>query len=215
MNSNADYTICNLDNNTYTTHYGPPVAATSGYGYSNVNNGYVDTGQIGYNMVQQEPSPDLEGQGAMGGAHYPHPGSTVISHTPSPGQGAQGYGNIPFHTCIEGMPTPVYSGYYSPGMNNGGADLSLNMSQSPATAYDVQYHSSPSNMCHGASPSPGPYGDLNGTPGHAPHPSQQSDTGQVTTYKWMTVKRTTSKATIPGKYLFLCFTLRVSPGPLP
>ncbi|XP_064644286.1 homeobox protein Hox-A1-like [Lineus longissimus] len=49
MNSTGDYTLCNLDTRTYSTNYQhDQVVCGNGYGYQNVNNGLMDTGQIGY-----------------------------------------------------------------------------------------------------------------------------------------------------------------------
>ena len=47
MNSAGDYTLCNLDTRTYSTNYSHDVCG-AGYGYTNVNNGLMDTGQVGY-----------------------------------------------------------------------------------------------------------------------------------------------------------------------
>ena len=100
MNSSADYTICNLDNHTYSTGFTSDSIPTTGYSYSNVNNGLVDTGQLqGYvsagNLQPVAGAVDLShasAQQAMSYGQQQHHNNhhgTILQHSPSSQQQQQ------------------------------------------------------------------------------------------------------------------------------
>ena len=100
MNSSADYTICNLDNHTYSTGFTSDSIPTTGYSYSNVNNGLVDTGQLqGYvsagNLQPVAGAVDLShasAQQAMSYGQQQHHNNhhgTIVQHSPSSQQQQQ------------------------------------------------------------------------------------------------------------------------------
>lgn len=183
MNSNSDYTICNLDSHTtYSANFVPDSIGSTGYSYSNVNNGLSDTGQLGYGA-----SASLQQAGAVelshGGGH--HPGHHIYSHhsnstsvlTPTPPPP----GSYPMHpgTCVTGQ--PGYDYYGPPGVNtNGGVDIT-----NTTSTYSYPDHTAGHvHQAPGLPPSSAAYGVHNSNSG-----SQASEQGPVTTYKWMTVKR--------------------------
>ncbi len=210
MNSNGDYTICNLDNHTYTSNYNQDSISTSGYSSYVHNNGIgVDTGQLGYGASAAalhhgggDPGP-LTGPnstGPHGGPPNLYPGSVLGAGSPAPGHG--GYPGIPHHgsTCMTG-PTPhpgsPYADYYPghPGViTNGGLDCTT---AGPGGYYP--HHDPNGPPCISTSGY--------GLPNHHHSQGQGSpnqDQTPVATYKWMTVKRAVPKA--QSEYVFsTCF----------
>ena len=213
MNSNGGYTICNLDNNTYSTQYGPPedLSAANAYGgYGLVNNGDCQgvygpglTGQLGPGLDLHTPQP--------GGASLPYDPGSVLG---PPGGGGQGHGDNgygPLHpgTCASGPPPgmqPTDGGYYYSHPHHHGNMINNGMG-GPG---DMHGHPG----LGGSTPYPA-YPDQTGmlcsvpcsTPGYClpgvkcgQNPSPNSDQGPVTTYKWMTVKRTVQKTC---KYIYI------------
>ena len=217
MNSNGEYTICNLDNNTYSTSYPDPIS-TSNYSYSNVNNGLVDTGQqYGYGgpgpgSGHHHGNPglqDLTGgqqQGHGMGPAYDGTASGVLNHGSGPGQqpsvayglhpGACGGGPGPNVAQNHGQ-TP-YPPYYGPpgnlGMNGSIPDMSPHHGMPnpgyPGSCYPDHADCNPI-MCNSPGTTMG-YGVMCNTQGLSSSPNHDQGT-PTTTYKWMTVKRSTPK----------------------
>ena len=228
MNSNGDYTICNLDNHTYTSNYGQPQSesmptSTAYGGYpTNVNNGLADGGaQLGYGAsagVSSGPGDHLgphhpQGHHQQGGGHHMggyhshhHQGQSVISPA-SPTH--HGYGPLqhhphhghPHNPCLPppGQPPPHYE-YYggsvitngSPGGGVDGLNAGLYSPYGPPEPAPGQ-----PPHCGGIPVTSAPHGyDVHDSALHGLSPS--ADHPPVTTYKWMTVKRTIAK---PGEFL--------------
>ncbi len=223
MNSNSDYTICNLDNHTYTSNYSTAesVSNSGGYGphhgsYSVHNNGIVDTGQLGYGAAAAAamhhgpgeglppPPPSHHHHSTTTAAHHPPPPhlyqGTVLTGSPPPGPA--GYPGIHHgSTCMTGPaghPGMPYGDYYpTPAgvITNGGLDCSTG-------GYPYPHHD-PQGPCIATS---GGYG----LPNHHHNQGQGSppqDQTPVATYKWMTVKRNCPK---PGKEMFSQFQITFS-----
>jgi hypothetical protein len=180
MNSNSDYTICNLDSHTYSSNFIAESVGSTGYSYANVNNGLADTGQLGYGAsasLQQSGAVDLAHSGHQSGHLYHHgnTGSVLSPTTPPPG---------PYHSMHPGTcgPQTGYD-YYAPHHSLNGMDV-------PNSTSVYSYPEHPAGHGHqppGLPPvSTAAYGIQNSGPNSG---SQASDQGPVTTYKWMTVKR--------------------------
>ena len=206
MNSNGEYTICNLDSHTYSSNnYSAENLATSGYSYSNVNNGIPDTGQLGYGASAGMPpasTPDHlqhPGQHHQGGGHHMyghHQGqASVISPTsPPPGYGPLQHHPHPHHnSCLGGGQQPHYDYYGGTVITNGSPGVELNSGlYSPYGPPEPSPGQPPHSHC-GIPTTSAPHGyNLQDSPIHSLSPS--SDQPPVTTYKWMTVKRSVAKA---------------------
>ena len=213
MNSNSDYTICNLDNHTYTSNYSAEsVSNSGGYGhgsYSVHNNGIVDTGQLGYGAAAAMhhgpgggggpdglPPPPPSHHSTTTAAHHPPPphlyqGTVLTAGSPPPGPG--GYPGIHHgSTCMTGPAghhgVPYGDYYPTPAgvITNGGLDCSTG-------GYPYPHHD-PNGPCitttaHGGYELP----NHHHSQGQSSPPQDQTP---VATYKWMTVKRNGPK---PGK----------------
>lgn len=209
MNSTSDYTICNLDNHTYSSANFPATDSipSSGYSYSNVNNGLVDTGQLGYgasSVLQQGSAPELSQANTTPTGHhvYQNPGTGLPPGSSPP--------HIPYgmhpNTCIAPQNTGYGPGdYYGTGgvISNGsiGADLT-----NTAHLYGgyPDHQTGGHGHIHGQTHciSPTGYGLQNNNHqllhGAGAQPPTCTEPGPgVTTYKWMTVKRSAGKA---GRY---------------
>ena len=190
MNTNGDYTICNLDNHTYTSNYPTENITTSGYTYNNVNNTLVDTGQLSYGGGLQHQHGQVEMPhggvahhpphlyGGTHGGHHAHNNGILSAATPPPSH----HYMHPAATCLPNSGHP-YHDYYSSGMLNGGVDV-----PNPASPYPYP----DPTAGHGHQPHGMPTAG-----GYPPHHMNMGNGGQeqapVTTYKWMTVKRSTAQ----------------------
>lgn len=209
MNSNGEYTICNLDNHTYSSNYPPDgITASSGYGgYANVNNGLAESGQLSYGANAGVPTvssgPDHLGHP---GQHPQHPGghpmyghhqnqTSVISPTSPP---PHGYGPLqhhphPHHNSCLPPPGQHFDYYGGSVITNGSPGVDLNSGlYSPYGPPEP----SPGQPPHcGIPTTSGPHHyDVHDSPIHSLSPSTEHP--PVTTYKWMTVKRSVPK---PGE----------------
>lgn len=186
MNANGPYTICNLDSNTYTTHYN---AAGGGAGAGGGGGGAGQEHHASYGYDYDQYPHGYGGGGAAaggggGGCHmdvpaYSDPHGSVITHTQ--------HAPYAMHPC---PPPPGHGQPYHPyygGLVNG--DLAGQLASSPGypPAYPDSY--SPGIMGQHPCSTPG-YGLGGGTAGGQP---AANDQGPVTTYKWMTVKRSQPK----------------------
>ena len=195
MNSNGPYTICNLDNNTYVTHYGQETASASSHHHA-----AAAAAHYGYDYDQYSHA---YGAGAGGGGGSGGGASSGASNggchgamdlaSPLPPY-AEGPGSVITHTQHAQVPYPMHCGsqgqqpyhpYYG-GLVNG--DLAGHIPNSPGypPAYPDSY--SPSMMGQHPCSTPGYGGTAGGQPA-------SPDQGPVTTYKWMTVKRSQPKTT--------------------
>jgi hypothetical protein len=190
MNSNGPYTICNLDNNTYVTHYSQESAAAAShhhhhaaaaaahYGYAaaadydqyahayGAGAGGGGGGTGGSGSAGCQGAMDLASPLAYGGE------GSVITHTQQ----------VPYMHCAQGQ--QPYHPYYG-GLVNG--DLTGHIPNSPG--YPPAYPDSYSPGMMGQHPC--------STPGYGGGSQPSSpDQGPVTTYKWMTVKRSQPKTNI-------------------
>nr|ABY67952.1 labial hox protein [Capitella teleta] len=205
----GEYTLCNLDNHTYTSPYN----GTEGANY----NGYTGAEYgVHHGAGPGPPGASLElhspaglGYGEAGGMCDGEPAHSQAVFLHSDGQG---YGAI---ACgggssapqqHQGYPAP-HAGYYGHGMTfNGGIA-------------DMPPHGLHSNGGYLGYPDPTNCNPLLGNPNASntgyclsPHEhvglssSPGSDQGPVTTYKWMTVKRGTPKTSkAPGAGDFSVF----------
>nr|AAD55932.1 homeoprotein CH-Hox1 [Chaetopterus variopedatus] len=189
MNSNGDYTICNLDNHTYSTNFPHDTIPTSGYAYSNVNNGLVDTGQLGYGAntpLSAVSAVDLSHTQPAQHHHHPHhlqyPGpNSVITHASQQQQQQQqtaGYA-MPPSSLGQSQPYNYYTHNLLPnGGAGGGTDLT-GTTPPPYTSYAESPHSTPITNTY--------------RPQSSPQPPQSNDGPPLATYKWMQVKRSVPK----------------------
>ena len=194
MNSNGDYTICNLDNHTYSTNFPHDTIPTTGYGYSNVNNGLVDTGQLvgGYGATSLNPAsavdlshtqpPQQQQQHHHHHAHhlqYPGPNS-VITHASQ--QQTGGYG-MPPSSLGQTQPYNYYTHNLLPngagGGGGGGGATDLSGTPPPYSSYAESPLSTPITNTY--------------RPQSSPQPPQSNDGPPLATYKWMQVKRSIAK----------------------
>lgn len=210
----GEYTLCNLDNHTYTSPYN----GTEGANY----NGYTGAEYgVHHGAGPGPPGASLElhspaglGYGEAGGMCDGEPAHSQAVFLHSDGQG---YGAI---ACgggssapqqHQGYPAP-HAGYYGHGMTfNGGIA-------------DMPPHGLHSNGGYLGYPDPTNCNPLLGNPNASntgyclsPHEhvglssSPGSDQGPVTTYKWMTVKRGTPKTCKFNLFVFVAFMTRVPP----
>ncbi len=220
MNSNSDYTICNLDNHTYSSsNYSTAESvgnSAGGYahhhGYGVHNNGIVDTGQLGYGAaaaMHHGPGPE---PGLPGGPvpPPPPPSHQTAAHHPPPPHLYQGGGLL-----SAGSPPPGAPGGY-PGIHHGSTCMTGPAGHHPGMPYGDYYPNPAGVITNGGLDCstggyPYPHHDPQGPcittsgyglPNHHHSQGQGSppqDQTPVATYKWMTVKRNGPK---PGMFEF-------------
>ncbi len=186
MNSNGDYTLCNLDSHTYTTSY-PNGEIPSGFNYSAaVNHGYVDTGQFPYGgsgnslALQGHHTGTMDLSQSHPGGASGHPTSEAEDQGPSPiGPHYEG----PLHGHHSSSPGHQPPGPYSlhPGTcsGNGGPVHGHHPGQNhhhhpgyPGTYYSHPHHpAAPPGMLNGGTLAEIPHpGMANIPPGYTPYP---------------------------------------------
>ena len=195
MNS-SEYTICNLDNQTYVTHFGGhhgesgSVYSGGGGGGGGGFSGLNEAGPYPYH-----PSPTLHHASAHNGVP-----SLPVDISPH-GQGPTCSPLSGYESGLGAQPTytAAYQGQFAPYYGAHGAGLMPNGCVTPdlpgSPAYPAAYPGDPlgyppGSLMHQQCAHPAAY--LNG---HAP---QQQNDSNVTTYKWMTIKRAQPKTTTPG-----------------
>ena len=200
MNSNGSYTICNLDNNTYTTHYNPDLNTSSSGGHGPSHHGAPGShGPSSYGYPDYDQYPYGAGGGGGGASNGCHsgmelgsslaydPSNSVITHTQHAAQAPGHYAAMHPGHCGPGQ--GQYHPYYG-GLVNG--DLAGQLPNSPGyppAGYPDSY--SPGMMGQHPCTAPGYPPHMGGSASgqHGSSPEQ----GPVTTYKWMTVKRSQPK----------------------
>lgn len=213
MNAETDYTICNLDNNTYIIHGTEqnngtqgehcPTATTTAYSYYNsghhLNNGLVsDTGQSAYHHQQptiNRGAIDLSNPGYHGQVTSPLIHHTALAPADYDCSSRRHEGGNP------GEYTDYYTGSLltTPGLVNGhthghgSENVHSNInppSQLLPVSTDSQYYHTGSPMSAGSG------GDYMPHPGGLGSPSERDgspDQIPPVTYKWMQVKRSAPK----------------------
>nr|ANO46564.1 labial homeobox protein [Novocrania anomala] len=222
MNSENDYTICNLDNNTYIIN-GSPVSQTILNGSENypgyyttvapqhLNNGsaIVDTGQGNYHSATLEqvgvqvsrttgeiPSPVYHAATTLAFAHAASLGTEYDCLRKRHEQSSNQELYTDFYSGSILTTASIANGHgHSP--SESGGHLCSEESNGQYATYSNGYRS------HAPLPSPG-HGELTGTEYFGSHqcglnPELDGDSGQdslpAVTYKWMQVKRSAPKTT--------------------
>lgn len=250
----TDYTICNLDSQTYTTGNHD----VGGYGSSSHHNSIYNHFN-GLNANHLIGGSESSGHGTSGGGsstggggysygHHPGHGGSPILQQQQQSNGHHGSSSSQCTLPIEIQPT---CGPVSPYDTGGGSVISHTNNSGQYTTYGQHHHHQGFNPAYytqgtaaglmpngcippdlsGASLSgsypPSPYTDhLSYGPGGLMHPNQcsspggfvsnggvpqnpgQAGEGPVTTYKWMTVKRSQPKTSPQSEctvFLFLLF----------
>ena len=231
----SDYTICNLDNQTYVTHFGggaghghhhhqenggssvyshgpvaaafnglhgdagpPPPPPTGHYPYQPSPTLHHSTNAHSHNGVSPLPVVDISphSQAQNNCSPLPYDGGSVISHV---SQAAAGYVG-----GYQGQFAPYYGAHGAAAaglMPNGCMTPDLPGSPGYPAPYPDPLGYGHGALMHPQCANPGAY--LNG---HGQN-SQQNDSN-VTTYKWMTIKRAQPKTTTPGSYDVISFAAR-------
>nr|AKE07580.1 MaLab Hox protein [Maculaura alaskensis] len=185
MNSAGDYTLCNLDTRTYSTNYTHDVCGGS-YGYQNINNGLMDTGQVGYHPqttiheVQRISPVDIQSshhvpynQNMIPEIHddYVNLGSTVDSQNYSMNYYNQGIQNGENHQTSNQC-----GGYQYNNLESGHGSPVSDINYIPRTQPNLAQNGPPQQELE--------------THSHLPRqPPQQTPSPPIATYKWMQVKR--------------------------
>lgn len=204
MNSNGDYTICNLDNHTYSANMPHEALGNGAYSYAAVNNGLSDTAQLAGYGSNGAGTVGAHAVGPLdcsvgppqqqGGLQY-HPGpgggGSVITHSSQP---PGPYGMPHPNACAPVAQTQAYyphhhhhphhHHYGSGGMIPG--DGTGHHQQGDEVSQYGYHNASPGNYCNPGYPLP--TSPMPATPGGAPEGG-----GNIATFKWMTVKRSVSK----------------------
>ncbi|XP_046380813.1 homeobox protein Hox-B1-like [Haliotis cracherodii] len=189
MNSDNDYTLCNLDAHSYANTFPNSEIPASIYGFANINNRSLDTGQGYYG-----PDPSLGslqgGELALGTnpqLSYPVSTSVIARASRHPGGYGLGVGDIP--------PVPTVNECYVPnGNGNGAACMDMGVRTPFSCASDPARNTLPTG---------GTSAYLSHTPGGSPLKSEQcgSQAMQSKPFRWMTIKRNPTKpAGKPGEY---------------
>ncbi|KAK6182912.1 hypothetical protein SNE40_010489 [Patella caerulea] len=184
MNSDNDYTLCNLDSHSYGGSYNNSDIQPSSYGYANISNRSLDTGQNYYGAEAVLPHGLGGGDLLLGNTNQPYSVSSSVIARNSRHAGAYGLCDLAI---------PQANDCYIP---NGGSTNGSCMDAGVRSPYS----SSPEHM---RGPVLGGNGYPHQSPGGSPIKPDQTSSSSYSSkpFRWMTIKRNGFKqAGKPGEY---------------
>ncbi|CAG2219884.1 unnamed protein product [Mytilus edulis] len=207
MNTESDYTLCNLDSQHYGNGYSNSEIPNNIYGYNAVNNRSLDTGQNYYGSENVIPH-NLSGVDlSLGnGQCLSYPVNSTI---------------IPRHSRNSGYDLPENQSHlvdnYLNGHNHNGltinGDIHLGGAQMSLSPGRTNYP----NAClenYGSCSLSNPYGSSLQQPSHATQIKQEPISGQelqTKPFRWMQIKRNTPKTEVSWKITLITIFLNCLP----